>query len=1006
MTRVENRSDFESGGVGRVQGNGKPVTILATLLVGVALLLSACSKASGPAGEQVQPGDPTDHERPQPVAAGPQPPPPTETSTPDAVPDLPVSPAPGALERLQIAPGDVVNRRGLFFMQVATGAIEGWVVSDYATGANFQVSPDNRWLAATASDTTYLADRTTGSVYRWPTEQVRLLVAQGERLLFADDEYLWLVGADLRPLRTLPLKPASPRAAFSRNGRTLALVNDGILYLVEAEAGPFREVGPVPTDVPTVEASQHRDELLVRAVRYTGAGAEYVVQRYSWQGKRLGELTMPDNKSWLSPDGSLVAWDQSLAGISSAVIISDANEIEPRFRLQGGDLCDPDLLHPYEVWLADGSGVIVKTEGGYRILTPAGEMIESPALTGIRGEPTPAPDRPDRFALGRTKVVDAAGNPVAATVLGPDANGTPGHLHPWGYTSDELRFTTIHNGHGGRCSYPPPLTAQAERPPFPSDVTVTVGLPADECLNLRAQPGLAGTVITCIPGGSRLTVTTDPPPPPPGMMRATPTVPHVDGDWWVHVRAPGGQQGWIAFEAGQLDWVPASESDPARAGNVPNASASSDPEQPPGMTSDCGHPVPRTGLPLPAARVQDLAFGGWVESGMCSFSVGTDYVEVLFWLPPNADESAVGKGLRLSSGVEPEEVTLQQLHDQSVLYVRLPPIPEERTDRVWLSGPWGEDGATVRLGFELHRRRRQPVGQGRSEPELVALDPESGGERKIGPVPVDLYAASLSPDGRWAMLVTAEPLAAPPLDVGRELVWVLNTANGELYRTPFRHSAWPMPVIWQTNRMILPFHHELQIWQLEQRQAVVRASNGEHWPAVSADGRYLAGMTLDFSRMNDEALTPVSVVVYDLKRDSEQVFLDAARKRTLGHGGPPRYRMAWAPGDGALIIEDFKLRDAERRAYDIRLLQLDPTTGATAPYSGTMPEAPSEPEWVAGPGDWAFHRGQPWGPVKVRAPDGTEREWGKGYVLGWDPVGHLLVVRWADADSARSRPRM
>lgn len=108
-------------------------------------------------------------------------------------PAAPVSPppwwpqveaAPGALRRVILPPGARVQARGLYFLDVASGQIEGWVL-DAADWAGYGANADNRWVFATGQERAYAARRATEAVYGWDRRTVRLVTAAGDRLLFA-----------------------------------------------------------------------------------------------------------------------------------------------------------------------------------------------------------------------------------------------------------------------------------------------------------------------------------------------------------------------------------------------------------------------------------------------------------------------------------------------------------------------------------------------------------------------------------------------------------------------------------------------------------------------------------------------------------------------------------------------------------------------------------------------------------------------------------------------------
>ncbi|HOR01566.1 MAG TPA: SH3 domain-containing protein, partial [Anaerolineae bacterium] len=113
-----------------------------------------------------------------------------------------------------------------------------------------------------------------------------------------------------------------------------------------------------------------------------------------------------------------------------------------------------------------------------------------------------------------------------------------------------------HGGHCGEAEYQ--LPARVELAPF-SPLVLAVGLPAGECVNLRAAPGKKAELLTCLPGGTRLSLA-----PLAETHQAEGQEPYylsrslawASESQWLRVRAPDGQEGWVDAKAGNVGWAP------------------------------------------------------------------------------------------------------------------------------------------------------------------------------------------------------------------------------------------------------------------------------------------------------------------------------------------------------------------------------------------------------------------------------------------------------------------
>ena len=151
-----------------------------------------------------------------------------------------ITPAPaGAFQRLRIAAGKPIDRTGIFFLQTASGEVEGWAVAgDEMDRFWYGTSDDGRWVSAQGSpEYSYVADRKTGAVYRWPWQAALVQGARGEHLLFSVSGRLWLATADMAHFTALGIGAQQPQAFFSPDGTAVAIRADRKLYLVQVGSG-------------------------------------------------------------------------------------------------------------------------------------------------------------------------------------------------------------------------------------------------------------------------------------------------------------------------------------------------------------------------------------------------------------------------------------------------------------------------------------------------------------------------------------------------------------------------------------------------------------------------------------------------------------------------------------------------------------------------------------------------------------------------------------------------
>ncbi|MFZ5815252.1 MAG: SH3 domain-containing protein [Bacillota bacterium] len=535
--------------------------LLSTLLLG--LVLMGCAKeppAPPPAGEPEAP-PPTMGGKPAGDGSGSTTGPSEPPVEPTGKAGLQPEPAGGLKElisqegeapvrRITFRPGEKIGQVGLFFLKLATGEVEGWVPASgpRAAGPTW-VSSDNRWLG----EESYAVDRQSGTGYRWNRQTARLVTARGDLLLFMTGSRYWLVSEGMQRFQPLDLPAAArPFAAIAPDGRSLWLVSDGEVYLVETATGRAEmlgRIGGAEPGIPSIIFNQGEIAVTITTPLFQGRRWGSEILRFRRDGRLLERRTTP-GLAYPSPDGKLVAWEGDILGLTHTLTIGSA-DLSPQLRLRGEMSCSMPFQGPY--WLPDASGLVVRTSRGPRLLKLDGSLEPAPSKTDQAwAVPVPAPDRADRFTIHGTAVIDAHGRAVAAAFH----DMTVGRLHPWGESSEEIRFILLLGGRGVSCD-PDIFPPEVERAPFAPLAGLTVKVAPNDCVNLRASFSKESPVITCLPDGARLTAAEPPGVNNKGELRrwGNPMETGNGGPWWWYVRTEQGQRGWVYLDAEYLTFT-------------------------------------------------------------------------------------------------------------------------------------------------------------------------------------------------------------------------------------------------------------------------------------------------------------------------------------------------------------------------------------------------------------------------------------------------------------------
>jgi hypothetical protein len=366
---------------------------------------------------------------------------------------------------------------GYYFLDIATGAVEGWYDPDGRlrfTG----ISDDNRLIAFVREQPEYkdgtlynagtvLIDRQNDRSYAVPrdfevvTSGGALAGGAGQVLLryvysAGDTSPFALVTLDPRPrfVSTIelpsrfpgPQRPASFWAVFSPDGGHAAFYSGDDAWIVDLTTGEgsWGELGrrAILTGIGARVAVDMRaisdgSGFVVSKDINNGTSRPYW-RSYSWDGALLaqgeGVHVQP------SPDGTLV-WEleplpEPAKGLPLLVLSARrTSDGAPVFRITGVTGFRGDAAN---LWLADNSGIVVGNQDGVVpvLALRTGEIFPKAGL----------PSRTDpRLFAHDTYVADRFGVQIGSGQV--DSRKTADFFPPWGMRSDEIRFVAPQLGY-------------------------------------------------------------------------------------------------------------------------------------------------------------------------------------------------------------------------------------------------------------------------------------------------------------------------------------------------------------------------------------------------------------------------------------------------------------------------------------------------------------------------------------------------------------------------------
>lgn len=285
----------------------------------------------------------------------------------------------------------------------------------------------------------------------------------------------------------------------------------------------------------------------------------------------------------------------------------------------------------------------------------------------------------------------------------------------------------------------------------------------------------------------------------------------------------------------------------------------------------------------------------------------------------------------------------------------------------------GEDGRILPVSAEM------PVYVGEA-PRLLRRTAAGGDAGAVGPAPSDVLQAAVSPDARYAALLTHAG------DGWEEAaVWVSDLQTGQLWNSGVQCTD----CFWRwlpgrPARLLVAAAHRISVIDPAARRSTQQHSTGVVWAALSPDGRYLAGDSGARRGRGTGGYNGASrmgtLVVADLQAGAESAF------PWDGYRG----RMSWAP-DGSLLVSTTADARVEQTPEGITWegFRVDAHTGARTAFAGRLPVAPGGP----GVPDWAASMPDP-APLIQRLGE-VER------FLAWLPDGQALVLHWQNYPYAR-----
>ncbi|MBE0608666.1 MAG: hypothetical protein IH609_04755 [Dehalococcoidia bacterium] len=510
-----------------------------------------------------------------------------------------LEPLPGVVELVRLAAGETVAENyGFYFMNVETGAVDGWRhIENDPLPNTLGFSGDYRFAGFSyraslepAVRRAKLADRKTGALYGWQGDaelvyaegnlrNVRrgeagssgeVLASSGDRVLFRiedpeDGDWFILVAMDPEPKVVSTFQAEGYMALLSTDGRQAVVFGEST-WLVDIDNGTVQSLDADPPDFDGAFALRNipgADAFLL-SLSATDPDGEGAWLRYSWQGEKQ-QGASGAFRVYPSVDGEFVATAETFPGSDGqnwpAMVTFNAVSTENGtglFRAVGA--IESFGYTTGNIWLADGSGVVLSD--------PSFEMmvaLQNGAFLPYVGMPSPV----DASVFASTSPVEGGQSPILGpTVFDSDGNvlaqttaSARSFIPPWGLTGSEIRFIVPHGGHGGIGFARSLVEPRVDQPPYQNALSLSLASSAVGMALLDSPPngsavGTLGTDVVTVLQTQRVRLESSSPGYErycnllielgPGFERGCSGFP-LWGQWAQVIPAGGeiGEQGWL-----------------------------------------------------------------------------------------------------------------------------------------------------------------------------------------------------------------------------------------------------------------------------------------------------------------------------------------------------------------------------------------------------------------------------------------------------------------------------
>ena len=470
-----------------------------------------------------------------------------------------------AFIRLDYAPGNLIAEdTGLFFLDVETGAVEGWQSVD---GLPPEPSPGNRYVAVGGA----LHDRVEGRTFSWDPAALRRVAWGDGKVVFErlDGEGNGgprhvLVDSSMEQIGSFAVTPGFEVELAALDEDAL-LIRDpevpGQIWLLQVNAPQVPLVVlPSPVRASHVEggfmpsfpnpprrapAAPGRVECCATTGRHlssrTSRSPAPVPPRASLpaQARAFG---LPLMAAWIAAvTRTLGCCPDRPARWQSPVT---RHRVSLRCRHRSGDSAGAGGRIPCALgrghhgvalrWLCTCS---CRPSLGRQLVSLEGERLAPLPFRALRRPPSPRiPSNPSHFLHDLVTVVDLGSQVVSAANFEEPAL----FLSSWGNAGHEVRFQQPWVGRG---AFPvtPALLPAVQTPPF--DDSLTAEVVVDSCLNVRAEATTESEIVVCLPPERVVELVAHP---SDGYVVEGPCVEDdLYGNCvWAYVLTEDGEQGW------------------------------------------------------------------------------------------------------------------------------------------------------------------------------------------------------------------------------------------------------------------------------------------------------------------------------------------------------------------------------------------------------------------------------------------------------------------------------